>query len=417
MPSSPDGGQALSVSTLTQQIRGTLERDFGAVWVTGEISNLARPASGHMYLSLKDDRATLRAVIYRGIGLRLRFDLRDGMEVLARGRVSVYDQRGDYQLVIEEVHPKGIGALELALQQLKEKLRAKGYFNPERKRPLPRFPTSIALVTSSSGAAVRDMLELLARRWPQAAIAIVPVRVQGEGAAEEIAAGIDLLNRLQQAGQLHIDAMVVGRGGGSVEDLWAFNLEVVADAIYRSQIPVISAVGHEIDVTIADFVADHRALTPSHAVTDLTPDRHELTLSLLDTQKRLLEALRRPVVVGRQRLDSLVQQRPFRDPLALIRERDRQLDDLSDRLQRAGQIRLQQYRDRFSKQVAHLEALSPLKILARGYSLTQNDTGTIVRQPSDAPVGTLLRTRLAHGAILSRVESLEQPKDDHDANS
>jgi exodeoxyribonuclease VII large subunit len=360
-----------------------------------------------MYFSLKDERATLRSAIYRGVGLRLRFEPRDGMQVLARGRITVYEPRGEYQFAIEEIQPQGVGALELALQQLKDKLNAKGYFDARRKKPLPRFPKSLALVTSSTGAAVRDMLELLARRWPVAAILVVPVRVQGDEAPGEIAAAVTMLNELQRVGHLQLDAMIVGRGGGSSEDLWAFNSELVVEAIYRSRIPVVSAVGHEIDVTLADFVADHRALTPSHAVTDLTPDRNELILGLLELQQRLLEALRRPVELGRQRWQTLAKHRIFRLPLAGLEERERRLDELAERLQRAGEQDSERRRQRVAQYAEQLHALSPLNILARGYSLTQWGT-TIVRSASDVSVGDKVRTRLANGSIVSRVEAIEE---------
>src|SRR5262245_18897168 len=266
----PEGVKVLSVSELTQEIKGILEEGFPKVWVAGEVSNLAKPSSGHLYLTLKDSQSQLRAVIWRGIALRLKFDRRDGMEVIVRGRIGVYAPRGEYQLMIEELHPKGVGAQELALRQLLEKLFRLGWFDKARKKPLPRFPRRLALVTSRSGAAVRDMLEILARRWPAAEVWVCPVRVQGEGAAQEIAAGIRLVNRLGADGGAPVDVLIVGRGGGSVEDLWPFNEECVARAIYESAIPVVSAVGHEIDLTVADRVADCRALTPSEAAERVT---------------------------------------------------------------------------------------------------------------------------------------------------
>src|SRR3954469_17093921 len=311
----PDPADVLTVSALTGRIRGLLEGEFGYVWVSGEISNLVRASSGHVYLSLKDEKACLRSVLFRGVGLRLRFDPRDGMQVVARGRLSVYEPRGDYQLAIEEIQPKGTGALELALQQLRERLQAKGYFDPRHKKPLPSFPRTIALITSPTGAAVRDMLELLARRWPVAAVVVVPVRVQGDGACDEIAAAIRAVNRLHADGSLPLDAVIVGRGGGGLEDLWAFNEEVVADAIFASRIPVVSAVGHEIDVTISDLVADHRALTPSHAITDLTPDREALVAGLADLGGRLQAQVAGRIERARQRLDAFADRRVFRGPL------------------------------------------------------------------------------------------------------
>ena len=257
---------------LTGQIKGLLEGRFPAVWVSGEISNFSRPQSGHCYLTLKDDQAQIRAVMWRSAASRVRFDLHDGLEVICQGYLDVYAPRGSYQLVIQQIEPKGLGALELALRSCASDWRPKGLFDPARKRPLPRFPRRIAFVTSPTGAAVRDFLEVLRRRWRGVHVLIVPVRVQGDGARAEIAAGIELVNRLADP----VDVLVVGRGGGSLEDLWAFNEEVVVRAIHASRIPVVSAVGHEIDVTLADLVADVRALTPSEAAERVVPAADEL---------------------------------------------------------------------------------------------------------------------------------------------
>jgi exodeoxyribonuclease VII large subunit len=253
-PFVPPGETVLSVSELTRQVKEVVEGGFPNVWVGGEVSNLSRPSSGHLYLKLKDSQARLNAVVYRGVALRLKFDLHDGMEVIARGRLNVYVPHGEYQLSVEELQPKGIGPLELAFRQLKEKLSVRGYFDPKRKKRLPRFPRRVVLVTSPTGAAVRDMLETLGRRWPAAEVWVCPVPVQGDGAGLKIAEAIGRLNRIRG-----IDVLIVGRGGGSLEDLWAFNEECVAQAIYASRIPVVSGVGHETDYTIADMVADARA--------------------------------------------------------------------------------------------------------------------------------------------------------------
>ena len=261
----------MSVSELTGQIKDLLEGSFPQVWVTGEISNCARPRSGHCYLTLKDGQAQLPAVIWRPTMARLRFELHDGLEVICRGNLGVYPPQGKYQLIVQEIQPKGIGRLELALRQLRQKLAQEGLFDPARKRPLPRFVRKIAVVTSPSGAAIRDFLEVL-RRWRGTDVLVVPVRVQGEGAAEEIAAAIQQVNRLRWP----IDCLVVTRGGGSLEDLWAFNEEIVCRAIYHSRIPVISAIGHEIDVTLSDLVADVRALTPSEAAERIAPAAEEV---------------------------------------------------------------------------------------------------------------------------------------------
>ncbi|HEY8505677.1 MAG TPA: exodeoxyribonuclease VII large subunit, partial [Gemmataceae bacterium] len=361
-----------------------------------------------VYLTLKDERSQLKAVIYRGVALRLRFEPHDGMEVLAQGKISVYPPRGEYQLNIVQLHPKGIGALELALRQLKEKLLLRGYFDPKRKKPLPRYPSRIALVTSPTGAAVRDMLEILARRWPVAEVVVRGVRVQGEGAAEEIAAAIRLLNRLQREGRARFDLMIVGRGGGSIEDLWAFNEEIVADAIYESAIPVVSAVGHEIDVTVADLVADCRAPTPSAAAELVTPDREEVLAGLREYRRRLRDALGRRVVLARQRLDELAARRALRAPLERVRELERRLDELGERLRRVVSNRLAREGERVAAAAGRLETLSPLNVLRRGYSLTRIEPDrALVRSARQVAPGQRLRTTLPDGDIVSRVESVE----------
>jgi exodeoxyribonuclease VII large subunit len=262
----------LSVFQLTALIKGILEEAFPSVWVVGELSDVARPQSGHVYLTLKDDRAQIRAVIWRNTASRLRFNLEDGLEVICRGDLDVYPPRGSYQLVIRELEPRGEGALQQALRKLQQKLAAEGLFDPAHKKPLPRFPRRIAVVTSPTGAAVRDFVEVLRRRWQGVHVLIVPTRVQGAGAAAEIATAIQAVNRLSPS----VDVMVVGRGGGSMEDLWCFNEEAVVRAIFASQVPVVSAVGHEIDVTLSDLVADVRALTPSEAAERVVPALDEV---------------------------------------------------------------------------------------------------------------------------------------------
>jgi exodeoxyribonuclease VII large subunit len=318
----------------------------------------------------------------------------------------VYPPRGEYQLAIEEIHPKGIGALELALQQLREKLDQKGYFDPHRKRKLPAFPRQIAIVTSPTGAAIRDMLVTLSNLWPVAAVVVVPVRVQGDGSAAEIAAAIGLLNRLHQQRALWIDAMVVGRGGGSLEDLWAFNEEPVADAIFASKIPVVSAVGHETDVTISDLVADYRALTPSRAITDLTPDWLELSTALCDRYARLRERVLRRVDMARQRVSVVADRREFRNPLDRIRELEKRLDDVDGRLGRAACLSVDRSRQRISAIAGRLESLSPLNVLARGYSLTRTPDGHVIQDAGTVQPGEIVVTRLARGELTSRVQDV-----------
>jgi exodeoxyribonuclease VII large subunit len=400
----PDRRKILTVGELNRQIKALVEDGFRTVWVSGEVSNLSRPGSGHLYLCLKDAEGQLRAVMWRSAALRLRFDVKEGMEVIARGRLTVYVPRGDYQLQIDDLQPKGLGALELALRQLKEKLLKLGYFASERKKPLPRFPRRVALVTSASGAAVRDMLEILGRRWPAVEAWVCPVRVQGDGAAEEIAAAIRLLNRLAA-----VDVMIVGRGGGSVEDLWAFNAECIAHAIFESRIPVVSAVGHEIDLTIADLVADCRALTPSEAAERVVPDRAELVQGLCHIQERMRYLLLQRLDGYKNRLDGLAERRALRLPLERIRELERRLDEGGERLHRAANQRLEQLRERLQGQAARLETLSPLNVLGRGYSLTRREADrAVIRSPDQLRPGERLVTDVAQGRIVSRVEELER---------
>jgi exodeoxyribonuclease VII large subunit len=405
IPFIPEGEKVRTISELTREVKGLIEEGFPTVWVAGEVSNLARPSSGHLYLTLKDAGAQLRSVIYRGVALRLRFDLRDGQEVLVRGRLSVYVPRGEYQLQAEDVHAKGVGAAELALRQLKEKLFRLGYFTPERKKPLPRFPHRVALVTSPSGAAVRDMLEILARRWPATEVWVCPVRVQGDGAAEEIAAAIGRLN--QCAG---VDVLIVGRGGGSTEDLWAFNAECVARAIFNSRIPAVSAVGHEIDLTIADLVADRRALTPSEAAECVVPSREDLLEGLRTLEGQLRRRLEQRLEQARNRLSDLAGRRSLRLPLERVRDLERRLDDWAARCHRAARQRWTQLQERLAAQAARLETLSPLNVLGRGYSLTRRDVDqVVVRRPEQVQVGERLVTDVQHGRIFSRVEAATDP--------
>ncbi len=344
MLSNPTAERPLSIWELTSQIKDLLEAAFPEVWVTGEVSNFARPQSGHCYLTLKDDRAQVRAVMWRGVAVRLRFDLHDGLEVVCRGRLDVYAPRGSYQLIIEDIVPRGMGVLELALRQLREKLAREGLFDPARKRPLPPQVRRIAVVTSPTGAAIHDFLQVLGRRWRGADVLVVPVRVQGEGAAAEIAAAIETINRLNEGGTGQmgtapvfrpIDCLVVTRGGGSMEDLWAFNEEPVVRAIAASRIPVISAVGHEIDVTLSDLVADVRALTPSEAAELVAPAAEELAAQLRQIQQRLAAALRGRVESARARLDAVARHAAFRRPYQRIFELARRLDELDARALRA----------------------------------------------------------------------------------
>jgi exodeoxyribonuclease VII large subunit len=401
------GDDHVTVSELTARLKEVIEGTFDEVGVVGEVSNLARPRSGHLYFSLKDAGASLRAVIWKSTASRLVFELADGLAVRVRGALTIYEMRGEYQLIARKIEPEGVGALELAFRQMFRRLEAEGLFLPDRKRPLPRYPGRIVIVASPTGAAVRDFLQITGRRWPATEILVAPSRVQGEGAAGEIARAIDVANQLAD-----VDLIVLARGGGSLEDLWAFNTETVARAIAGSRLPVVSAVGHEIDVTIADFVADVRALTPSEAGERCVPDARELSATLEGLAGRLSRALRAEARHRRSRVDRLADRlaRAVREP---TREARARVEALSDRLPRAIAARIERRRADLAESVARLEALSPLAVLARGYSLTQHGDGdgpagpTTLRDAASVRPGDLVRTRLARGSIVSRVERVE----------
>ncbi len=396
--------QILTVSEVTEQIKDLLESSFPNVWIEGEISNYSQPRSGHCYLTLKDEAAQLPAVIWRSTASRLQFNLHDGLEVVCLGHLDVYPPRGRYQLIIRQIQPKGIGALELAFRQLRDKLAREGLFEPGYKKPLPAFSQRIAVVTSATGAAIRDFLEVLRRRWRGTDVWIVPVRVQGEGAAQEIAAAIQQVNRLAEPP----NCIVVTRGGGSLEDLWAFNEEIVVRAIFASKIPVVSAVGHEIDVTLSDLVADVRALTPSEAAELVAPAADEVAARLGQVQKRMVTALRGRVRTLRTRLEAIARHRVFRRPLDLIFERERRLDELETRQNRALVRRLETARARLDSTAARLDSLSPLAVLRRGYSITERlPSGELVRRAGQLAPGDTIRTRLGEGSVVSRVEAAE----------
>lgn len=393
--------QVLTVSGLTRQIKQALEEAFPSVWVTGEISNLARPQSGHVYLTLKDETAQIRGAIWRSVASQLRFDLQDGMEVICEGEIDVYPPRGTYQLIIRQIEPKGIGALQLAFRQLHARLSAEGLFDAAHKKALPRFPRRIAFVTSPTGAAIRDFLEVVRRRWQGVHVLVIPTRVQGEGAAAEIVRGIRQANRLVP----RLDVLVVGRGGGSLEDLWCFNEESVVRAIFASEIPVVSAVGHEIDVTLSDLVADVRALTPSEAAERVVPSSEEIAATLRGCRQRLAAALRSNAAHARSRLDALAQRRALRRPFELVRELSRRVDELAMHASRAIRQRLARIQDQLAAHRARLNSLSPLAVLARGYSLTQRTRdGQLVMDAGTLSVGEQITSLVAHGEILSRVE-------------
>lgn len=396
--------QVLTVGQLTSLIKDVLEGTFPAVWVSGELSDVSRPRSGHVYFTLKDADAQIRGVIWRNTASRLPFDLEDGTEVVCGGTLDVYPPRGSYQLVVREIEPRGVGSLLLALRQLQQRLAAEGLFDQEHKQPLPKFPRRVAFVTSPTGAAIRDFLEVLRRRWRGVDVLVIPTRVQGEGAAREIAQAIAAANQVKPAP----DTIIVGRGGGSVEDLWCFNDEAVVRAIFASTIPIVSAVGHEIDVTLSDLVADVRALTPSEAAELVVPSSDELHALLATYRRRLVSLLRNRAQSARLRLDALAGSRVMRQPTDRIRELARRVDELELRANRAVATRQSKARDHIAHMAERLEALSPLAVLGRGYSLTQRATdGSLVTDAAGLATNELLTTQLAHGRVTSRIENTE----------
>ena len=440
--------KVLSVSELTAQVKRLLEKQVGLVWVTGEVTNLRAQSSGHMYFTLKDAAAQLSCVLFRGEAVACRELLQDGQKVLLQGDVTVYEARGQYQLIVRAVELQGVGALQIAFEKLKQKLAAEGLFAPERKRSLPKYPQRIGLVTSPTGAAIRDVLHVVQRRNPGLEIILAPCRVQGEGAAEEIAAAIKLLNEFSEGGaprrpdletqkelgsrgarpSERLDLILVTRGGGSLEDLWAFNEEVVARAIFESAIPVVSAVGHEIDFTIGDFVADVRAATPSAAaeiitegvfasrqlVVDLTqrmvrahPRRrmNELLQRLDDLQAGLLRCTRQGTKERQVAWQNLAERLLRVRPAQLLRQRRESLVVSRRRLHELTQVHLRNWKNRFGATEWRLRLLGPEQVLSRGYSITMDAaTGKVLRAAKDVKVGQHLKTRLKAGEVLSKVD-------------
>lgn len=392
----------VSVSELTAHIRDIIDLDpsLKRVLVRGELSNYKVYSSGHRYFTLKDSEAALSCVMFRSDAERVRFRPENGMSVLCSGQVSVYARDGKYQLYVRQMQPDGVGDLYVAFEQLKARLQSEGLFASEHKKPIPVMPSRIAVVTSASGAAVRDIIRVLGKRWPLSKVIVLPVRVQGEEASREIAAAIRYANRWKVA-----DLIIAGRGGGSMEDLWAFNEEVTARAVYDSEIPVISAVGHEPDFTIADFTADRRAATPSNAAELAVPEREKVLESLAVTQLRADRAVRRILDSGARRLESLSSRPIMESPMAFIDQRRLDVDRFAERMDAAERHILSENRQKYIRLVSALEALSPLRVLARGYSVVTLPDGTVVRRSEQAAPGSLLRVRLSEGALNCRVEN------------
>jgi exodeoxyribonuclease VII large subunit len=393
-----------SVSELTAELKALLENTFTGVWVEGEISNFKHHTSGHMYFTLKDDRGQLRGVMFRGSNRGLQFRPEDGLAVIVFGNVTIYEPRGEYQVYVEYMEPKGLGALQLAFEQLKTRLEAEGLFDPARKRPIPLLPKKIGVVTSPSGAAIRDILQIIHRRFANVQVLIFPVRVQGEGAAAEIVEGIECLNKRGD-----LDVLIVARGGGSIEDLWAFNEEVVARAIYVSQTPVISAVGHETDFTIADFVADVRAPTPSAAAELVISRKAELSQRVDDLFSRLVSHMRYRAERSGERLRSLERHLRLLSPLERVKRQRERLRDGALALQSSISHRLALWRGDLRTAAARLDSLSPLAILARGYSVCRRlpDLSILTRAASVAE-GERVEVLLHQGGLICRVEEQRQ---------
>ena len=388
-----------TISRLNREVRLLIESGLPALWIEGEVSNLARPASGHVYFSLKDAGAQVRCALWRSAALRLSFTPRNGMQLLVRARVSVYEPRGEYQLIVEHAEEAGEGALRRKFEELKERLRAAGLFDEAVKRPLPRLPRRIGVITSPTGAAVRDILHILRRRCPGVPVVIYPVPVQGEGAAAKIVAALALASARAEC-----DVLILARGGGSLEDLWSFNEEVVARAIRAATIPVISGVGHEVDFTIADFAADRRAPTPSGAAEIAVPDAAEWLARLNKDAGRLRNAIAQRLRVKSERLAWQARRLAVAHPGNRLRQHGQRLDELERRLEGALRRRLQALRERCEAAARTLNAVSPLATLGRGYAIvTRLEDGAILRAAGEVAAGDALGIRLAEGALSATV--------------
>lgn len=389
-----------SVSSLTHEIKTLLETSFPRLWVEGEISNFKAHSSGHLYFTLKDENAQIRCAMWRFKAGELLFRLEDGLKVVAEADLQVYEKSGSYQLIIQQMQPAGIGALQLAFDQLKKRLQAEGLFDEAHKKVLPEFPERIGVITSPTGAAVRDIISVIGRRFPAAQIILYPVRVQGEGAAEEISKAIQDFNEYRE-----IDVLIVGRGGGSLEDLWAFNEEKVARAIYASKIPVISAVGHEVDFSISDFVADRRAATPSAAAEMVVPDRKELSGVLFYFQEKMIQNILQQINNYRNELQNLKRSYAFRRPEDLIFQKMQRLDEISRLLVSEINHMLTLQQQNLTSRLQQLRSLNPLEILRRGYSICYKD-GKVIKDIKQLQMLDMVQIKLAKGQFLSQVQML-----------
>lgn len=393
-------GTIYKVHEITQILQGILQSEpiLQDLWLEGEISNLGRPSSGHIYFTLKDNSSQIQCAIFRPAASRLRFPIQNGDAVLVNGRLTIYDARSQYQIIGERVVPAGVGELQLAFERLKEQLAEEGLFDPTHKKPLPEFPQKIGLITSATGAAIRDILRMLQKRYPAVEVLLFPTLVQGDEAAGEIAHAIACMNR-----QPGIDLLIVSRGGGSIEDLWAFNEEVVARALFASHVPTVSAVGHETDVTIADLVADHRAPTPSAAVENIVPDQEELRLQLAGIRSNLARSITQRIDAVRTQLENIQSRIPAIHRIDAINRLRQAIDQLDGRGQRAAGQQLNGKRRMWQVAATQLDALSPLATLARGYSICKDSRGKIVTDASQVRAGEAVDVRLSRGRLACRV--------------
>ena len=394
-----------SITQINAYIQGRMNEDpmLAQVAVRGEISNYKLYPSGHHYFTLKDEQSALKCVMFKGNAMSLRFRPASGMKVIALGRISVYPRDGQYQLYVSSMAMDGIGDLYAAFEALKKKLSQQGLFDPAKKKPIPKYPKTIGIVTSSAGAAVHDILRILRRRYPLCSVRLLPVRVQGAEAPEEIVSAIRYANAHDLA-----DLLIVGRGGGSIEDLWAFNDERVAYAIYESHIPIISAVGHEPDVTIADYVADLRAATPSNGAELAVPDREALAQNLDAFSAAMTGALNRQLRLASQRLEGLAASPALRSPTGYLDRREKDLGLLKEKLLAAQNRELSQAQQKYVANVAKLDAMSPLKVLSRGYAMAQKETGELIRSVKQTTTGESIVVSLADGKLNASILSIKE---------
>lgn len=394
--------QAVSVSELNHQLKAVVEGTFPMMWVAGEVTDVAKPRSGHVYFTLKDDDSQIRAVMWRNVASRLKFDLENGQSILCFGGLEIYTVRGTYQIVVRKAQPQGVGTLQLAFEKLKARLNAEGLFSYERKKPLPSHPRRIGVITSPSGAAVHDFLVAAENRMIGAEIFVIPAQVQGSGAAETIVRGLKAAAMVRPK----LDVVVVARGGGSLEDLWCFNEEAVVRAIAQCPVPTVSAVGHEVDVTLSDLAADVRALTPTDAATKVFADRSGIVQRVNDLSRRLHRVMQYELERRQVALDALANHPAMSKPMEMVHLRSRLVDELDQRAKQAIDRRLQQSKSNVATLAASLAALSPLNTLARGYSVTSDCDGDAISDASQLKIGERVTTRLAGGLFESVVDKI-----------